>query len=369
MIDTITCPFCSLHCSGLHLEWDGDRLNTVSPACSKANKGFSRALTHATHPEGSPGIAEIITAIQPCIQGSQRLAVVLCSDLPQEAVPAALEFCQKHSAFLVTDDEFSGSILSLSVKETGILTASLGEIKSRVDQIICCGKDTLQILPRLEEFLPAITSWNIRFLPDGSPLTTLQNLRLETEDQAANPVLDSESKPGLVLFNRSWLQEDLHTAEEFLHWLVDLNHGKRWYGLYAPPGPNSPGICNALLSAAGSPGCMHVSTTGIEYNPRQFQLQQLINDGWIDTCIIAGSPDLLSASQKIDLEKVATVLLSPEPVDWQPDVYLPVARAGVDCAGTMQRLDYLPIRLQPLTTTSRVPVETVLHSLAGGAAA
>jgi formylmethanofuran dehydrogenase subunit B len=365
LAETVTCPFCSLHCTGLHLEWDGDRLNTVWPACVKAEKGYRHALTHATFAESAPGLAETVSAVQPLLHQSQRLAVVLCSDLPQEVVPAAVAFCKKQSAFLVTDDEFTGSILSLAVKEAGVLSASLGELRDCISQVVCCGRNILQTLPRLEEFLPVLGSGQVQFLPEGRPLIALQNLRLEIRAQSTS----LSHQQGVVLFDRNWLQEDLHTTAELLGWLADLNGGQRWYGLYAPPAANSLGICNALITAAGCPGNMHLSPAGIEYDPRQFQLHQLISSGWIDTCLIAGSPDLLSASLKKDLEKVTTILLNPEPADWEPTLTLPVARAGVDCTGTMQRLDYVPISLQPLASTSRLPIETVFHSLSGRAAA
>lgn len=369
MPETYTCPFCSLHCTGLHLEWDGDRLNTVFPACHKAETGYRNALTQSSIAENSPGITEIISALQPYLNNSQRMAVVLCSDLPQEAVPAALAFCQQRSAFLVTDDEFSGSILSLAMKKAGTLSASLGILRDCISQVICCGKDIFQSLPRLEKYLPAVSTGQVRFLQDDDPLATLQNLRLETAASAANMASNPVDHQGLVLFDKNWLQEDLHIAAELLHWLADLNRGQRWYSLYAPPAANSLGICNALLSTAGCPGNMHVSPDGIEYAPRLFQLHQLINNGWVDTCLIAGNPSLMPAALKEDLKKVTTILLSPEPAEWMPALNLPVARAGVDCAGTMQRLDQVPLRLQPLFTTSRVPVEAVFNSLTGRAAA
>ena len=368
MPETYTCPFCSLHCTGLHLEWDGDRLNTVFPACHKAETGYRNALTQSSIAENSPGITEIISAIQPYLNNSQRMAVVLCSDLPQEAVPAALAFCQQHSAFLVTDDEFSGSILSLAMKEAGTLSASLGILRDCINRVICCGGDILQTLPRLEKFVPAVNAGHVRFLEDDNPLAALQNLRLETGASAANMASNLDDQQGLVLFDKNWLQEDLHIAVELLHWLADLNRGQRWYSLYAAPAANSLGICNALLSTAGCPGNMHVSPAGIEYDPRQFRLHQLINNGWVDTCLIAGNPSLMPAALKEDLKKVTTILLSPEPTDLKPALTLPVARAGVDCAGTMQRLDQVPLRLQPLFTTSRVPVEAIFNSLTGRAA-
>jgi len=368
LAETYTCPFCSLHCTGLHIEWDGDRLNTVFPACHIAETGYRNGLSQASLSGNSPDISKIVSAIQPYLNTSQRMGVVLCSDLPQEVLPAALSFCQQRSAFLVTDDEFSGSILSLAMKEAGSLSASLGELHDCICQVICCGKDIFQSIPRLEEYLPAISTGQVRFLQDDNPLATLQNLRLETGANAANPVPNQVDQQGLILFDKSWLQEDLHIAAELLHLLADLNRGQRWYSLYAPPAANSLGICNALLSTAGCPGNMHISSEGIEYAPRLFQLHQLINSGWIDTCLIAGNPSLLPASLKEDLGKVSTILLSPEPADWMPALNLPVARAGVDCTGTMQRLDQVPLRLQPLFTTSRVPVEAVFNSLTGRAA-
>lgn len=369
MPGTYTCPFCSLHCSGLHLEWDGDRLNTVYPACHKAVKGYRVALNQSSLAENSPGISEIISTIQPLLNKSQRMAVVLCSDLPQEAVPAALAFCQQHSAFLVTDDEFTGSILSLAMKEGGSLSASLGVLRYCVNRVIYCGGDILKALPRLDEFVPAVNSGHARFLEDDNPLAVLQNLRLQTAASAANLESTPGDQQGLVLFDKNWLQEELHIAAELLHWLADLNRGQRWYSLYASPAANSLGICNALLSATSCPANMHCTPAGIEYDPRQFRLHQLINSGWIDTCLIAGNPELLPVSLKEDLQKVTTILLSPEPVDWQPALTLPVARAGIDCAGIMQRLDHVPLRIQPVISTSRVPVETVFHSLAGRASA
>ena len=253
--------------------------------------------------------------------------------------------------------------MSLAMKQAGFLSASLGELRRGISQVICCGKDSLQLLPRLKDYLPVLGSGNVHILAGSNPMETLQNLRLITiKAKNANLEPVTQGLPGLVLFDRNWLQEDPHIATELFLWLADLNQGQRWYALYIPPAPNSTGVCNALLTATGFTG-------SIEYNPRMFQLQQLVEKGWIDTCIIAGNPGLLSASLLTSLEKITTILFSPEPPEWKPTISIPVARAGVDSAGIMQRLDYLPFALQPLITSSRPVVEAVLHSSAGRAAA
>ena len=341
----------------------------VSPGCELAEREYRKSLRQAVLVNTNPATPQVFSSIQSLLHASKQAAVVLCSDLHQEVVPAAVSFCKRHSAFLLTDNAFTDSSLSLAVKQAGFISASLGELRSGISQVICCGKDSLQMLPRLKEFLPVLGSGNVQILPESNPLDTLQNLRLETltnKTKNANLAQGAVDLPGLVLFDRNWLQEDLHIATELLLWLAELNQGQRWYALYIPSAPNSMGICNALLASAGCPGSMLFSAEGIGYNPRMFQMQQLVENGWVDTCIIAGNPDLLPASVLTSLERINTILLSPVPPDWKPAISIPVARAGVDCTGIMQRLDHIPLPLFPLVRTSRLTIEEVLTTLTVG---
>jgi formylmethanofuran dehydrogenase subunit B len=300
-------------------------------------------------------------------RGSMRKLVVLCSDLYQEAVESAVQFARKQNAILVCEEDFSGSILSLAMKQAGLLSATLGEMKQVVQQIVCCTKNFSDSLPRFADFLGHQLLNQAVYLPAEHTLETFQRLRLKQEPlpeglHEINQKIQT-ADCGLVLFNKDWLGEDPQITTELLLWLSELNAGKRWYGLAIPPAANSPGIVESLLSLTGYPGNIRFQPDGVHYDPRAICLRRLLQNSQIDICYFLGTPQFISNENYRQLEKLPTIVLGPSLPKWKSAIWLPTAQAGIDCTGTTLRLDGVPVTFEPITSNHRQTIEDLLREI------
>jgi formylmethanofuran dehydrogenase subunit B len=298
-------------------------------------------------------------------RGSTRKLVILCSDLHQEAVESAVQFARKQKAILVCEEDFSGSILNLAMKQAGLLSATMGEIKQAVKQIICCAKSFPDSLPRIADFLGQLLTDQAIYLPAEHTLEILQRLRLKQESlpeglREIYPKIQT-AECGLVFFDKDWLGENLQITTEFLLWLSELNTGKHWYGLTIPPAANSLGITESLLVLTGYPGNRCFQPDGVHYDPRTNYLSRLLQNSQIDICYFLGTPQLLSNEDQRQLEKFPTIVLGPFLPEWKSAIWLPTAQAGIDCAGTTLRLDGVPVAFEPITANHRQTIEDLLR--------
>jgi len=298
-------------------------------------------------------------------RGSARKLVILCGNLYQEAIENAVKFARKQNAILVCEEDFSGSILSLVMKQTGLLSATLGEMKQVVQQIVCCTKSFPDSLPRIANFLGYQLLNQAVYLPVEHTLEILQKLRLKQEllperlFEINQKIQTSEC--GLVLFDKDWLEEDPQITTELLLWLNELNAGKHWYGLIIPPAANSLGIVERLLDLTGYPGNIRFQSDSVHYHPRTGCLRRLLHNSQVDICYILGTPQFLSEEDYRQLEKFPTIVLGPTFPKWKSSIWLPTAQAGIDCTGTALRLDGVPVTFEPITDNHRQTIEDLLQ--------
>ncbi|MEN6435526.1 MAG: hypothetical protein ABFD58_06880 [Anaerolineaceae bacterium] len=367
-LKAVSCPFCSLHCADLHLHFDGDRLVQVSPACSMAQKMYSVALDALAASKNLSSDREISQAVAWTRESSHKM-VILCGDLHQEAVECAVQFARRQKATLVCEEDFTGSSLSLAMKQAGLISATLGELKKAVQQIICCTKDVHNSLPRIADFLGQQLINQAVYLSSEHALDAIRRMRLKQET-LPDELLEIQNKIqavecGLLLFDRDWLEGDHQIAAELLLWLGELNIEKRWYGLAIPPAANSFGVVESLLSLTGYPGNMRFQSDGVKYEPRTCTLSWLLQNAHIDLCYFLGTPHFLT-EKMLDLSgEIPTLVLGPNPPEGKNAVWLPAALAGIDCAGSSLRLDGLPVVFQPVSTSHRHPIEDVLRKING----
>jgi formylmethanofuran dehydrogenase subunit B len=298
-------------------------------------------------------------------RGSSRKLVVLCGDLHQEAVESAVQFARKQNAILVCEEDFTGSTLSLAVKQAGLLSATLGEIKQSVQQIVCCTKGFPDTLPRLADFLGHQLIDQAVFLPKEHTLETIQRFRLK-EETLPEGLCEVQQKVqiaerGLVFFDKEWLDEDPQIATELLLWLAELNTGRHWYGLPILPAANSLGVVESLLGLTGYPGNMRFQPDGVHYEPRTCSLSKLLLNSQIDICYFLGTPRSLSEELHDQLEKLPTIVIGPSSPKWKSAIWLPAAQVGIDCRGTSLRLDGVPVAFEPVASSQRQTVEDILR--------
>ncbi len=194
------------------------------------------------------------------------------------------------------------------MKQTGYLSATLGEIKQVVDQLVICGQGVADSLPRLSDFIGDELLTHAVLLPSKNTLNTIQSLRLKNSPES--PALAGSIQKiqdavcGMVLFDKDWLENDQQSVLELLSWLADLNGEKIWYAAYVPPSPNSIGVVEKLLSMTGRPGSIRFSQSGVQYSSRINRLEWLVEHNQMDTCFILGTPQNFPKEIYSYLEKI-----------------------------------------------------------------
>jgi len=367
-----TCPFCSLHCADLRLSIDEGRLTRLSPQCEFGMRNYTRVLRSiAVGDEYSIPTNQFTQALT-ILESARRLLVVLSADVPDVAVEGALRIVRKYHGVLSVEDETLNN-LNISMKEVGGFSATLGELKE-VEMVFICGAEPKHSHPRLAEFLSRCAIDNSLIISPLESFETIRQLRLVLADetpevpQKYRKTMDAmrSASTGVIFVDSSFLQAGEPTARELLLWLRDLNRCGRWYGQYLPIGANSVVVAETLLSTGGIAGGLFSGEDFEEISPRCWKTSKLINDGWMDACLFVGNPSTLVENFAIRLQGVNTILIDPIQPSWKPAVWLPVTQVGVDAAGSMARLDGVPLLLEQFVESGRPTIQTLLVGLLEG---
>jgi formylmethanofuran dehydrogenase subunit B len=374
LFEPATCPFCSLHCDDLRLETEAGRLVRCEPACARASAGYERTQgvsSPLTASDGSPDLPSALRTAAAWLDAACQPLIVLAGDVDLETARAAVALARSRSALLAVDDRNAGSWLSLAMKSAGLLSATLGELRAHAGQLILCGFDPQQDQPRFWDFLTPDQKATAILIDTPDPLDAVRRLRLALRPEGpatgdpwsgvARKIAAATS--GAVLFGVAWLQSGIPLVTELLLWLVELNAAACWYGFPVVPEPNCVGLSETLLTETGYPGNVRFSHGQVEYAPFELQIEPLVVREQIDAVVLVGSPRF---PQPAAMAQVKSIQVNPEPPEGQRDLWFPCARPGVDAAGGMLRLDGVPVRLQPVTTSERPAASEILAGLAKG---
>jgi formylmethanofuran dehydrogenase subunit B len=379
LFEPATCPFCSLHCDDLRLDMKPGHVVACTPVCGRAAAGY----------EKKPGGLRPLTALGKSLDRLSALRtaaawldnacqplVVLAGDVDLETARASIRLARSRSAILTLDDRNAASSLSLAMKSAGLLSGTLGELRARAGQLVLLGGlDLEQDQPRFWSFLTADQKASAIHIDAPDPLDTIRHLRLtlrpksqasrETLTRAAQKINAAPS--GAVLIGEAWLQSGTPLLTELLLWLADLNADACWYGFPVIPESNRFGLAETLLTETGYPGNVRYLHGRAQYAPLELQVETLVRGGLVDAVILVGSWPGPEASWLAGLAQAKSIQVSPEPPEGRRDLWFPSARAGVDAAGGMLRLDGVPVRLQPVLASQRPLAAELLAGLGEGA--
>ena len=371
-VQPVTCPFCSLLCNDLRLIFDEGSLAAFSPACSLGEAGFRLAVAGSTYEEPTQVVQETsLRTARTWLREARQPLVLLSGIVDGKAISAAVRLAKRFSAILVCDEDWSGSLLGLSAQKAGLLTDTLRDLRSQA-LVVLCGVDPARTHPRLGEVLERDLLTDSLRLDPPDPMEAVRWLRVANSGTveclpawcaAANARIEAASS-GLVVFGLDWLKAGSPFTTELLLWLNDLNREKHWYALYLAPAPNSAGVVETLLSETGFPGNLRFGLGETDFSPRTLRAENVIQQGGADLYILAGQPGTISKKTLSLLSQSRTILFDAERPAWNPPIWLPSSRAGVGGSGRFQRLDGVPIELQPVLPSRRRSMKDLLLELA-----
>ncbi len=354
-----TCPACGLLCDDIRIEGA-----TAHNACAKGIAFFSQAIAHpqplvngkpATLEDAVKRAAEILSkSHQPAIAG-------LSTDI--HGMRALTPLATRLKADLQHINQASLQRNMQAMQSVGWFTTTLSEVKNRADVIVCIGTDIVTHNPRFfERFVwvqdAMFTGPNARKIIyfGGEKLDTapgregawsfpsraadLPDILAALNALLLNKPLKADTAAGIAMADLQKLAETLKQAKyAVLAWAakdLDFPHAS----LAVQQINNIVGTLNQTTRAAGLPLGGSDGDYSIN-NVHAWQTGKVLPD------LQDAKPDVqvwvnsFNADAPPSFCHTPTIVLGNANIPWgsHADVFIPIATPGLDCNGTMMRVD------------------------------
>jgi len=405
VIADATCTFCGCTCDDIDLTVAGDHIVSARHACAMGEAWF---LSHAVDSgpscrvEGQPATIET---------GLERAAQILTSaryplifglhDTTCEAQRAATAVADWIGGTIDTPTSSEHGPTGVSFQGVGEVTSSLGEVANRSDLVLFWGTNPAVSLPRhfsrysLEPkgmFVPrgradrtcvvvdvaktetaehADLFLQIKPGSDFEALWVLRALALGVELEAARVAEDTgvtlaewqnliermkQARFGVMFYGRglSLTRGRYLNTEALLALVRDLNSYTRFVARSMRGRGNAGGADNVLAWTTGFPFGVNLSRGYPRFNPGEFTASEILARGEADAALIVGSRSLenLSHAARRHLATIPTVVVDPAgPTLESATVAFTTATCGIHTAGTVYRMDDVPLPLRPSLTS------------------
>lgn len=392
---SLTCPFCGLLCDDLSVGLDaGGALESLTPACPRAEAGFRQALAGQASAQLAGAPATLGQAVAAAAQELARARRPLIAGLQADvaAVRAALDLAERCRGVVDYADEGLWRNLE-PAQEAGWIATSLSETRNRADLIVVVGARLFERYPRFAERVLAGASlfeheravvllgdWDAAAPPAGlNPVETIAMAPERLDDAIGllrvlcrgGPVPNRAAATGalerlaqrlrsaqypVVVWDAGELDGPL-SAEGLFSLVRELGAGRRAAGL--------------PLAGADAIGALQVAAwrTGFaprtafrpepEYDPWRHASARLLADAAVDALLWLAVFD--PAATPPDTDRPTVVLGHPAMrFERPPAVFIPVGVPGVDHAGELFRSDGLALPLRAARRGNAPPAAEVL---------
>jgi formylmethanofuran dehydrogenase subunit B len=388
-----TCPACGLLCDDVLLENKQNKLQVLNNNCIKSAAFFAQSLDESLN-KTSPKIAGKSASLQQAImhaakllkQAKKPLFTGLSTDI--SGFRALYNLSQKTNGNLQHMHAQSTARNMKVLQSTGWQTTTLTEVKNRADVIVCIGSDIVSHHPRFFErfiqqdgmFIDA-KQRELIFIGENLSLKKLKKDALEAASLLVCRVADlpevtlvlralvtgkklkAATVAGVKVADLQAVADKLKNAKyAVLAWVAkDLNFP--YAELTIQNMTETVAILNNTTRAAGLP--LGGSDGDTSANNANTWLSGLaLNDHEIEhDCVVwvnSFSPE--KSPQKSDKPLIVLGNINNQ-FEQVPDVFIPIATPGLDCSGTLFRVDssvILPlkkVRENNLPTLSEIVTE------------
>jgi formylmethanofuran dehydrogenase subunit B len=403
VIENFACMACACVCDDLRVTVADDRIARAEGACRLAEPWL---VSRNTVDEP---VCEIQQQPVPLEKALDRAAQILqAADYPliyglsqctTEGQRASVLLAERLGAVIDTSASVCHAPSVVAQQLVGKVTCTLGEIRNRADCIIFWGSDPLVSHPRHTErysihakgrFLPRGRSDRFVVVADttrtasaaeadlfvpiepGRHFEALSELRARllgvqpdgripagSPSPAMAELIDrmKRAKYGAFLFGVDLARGEAGhcNVAALLQLVADLNGGARWCAMRMRVQGNVVGADSVLAWQTGYPFAVNMARGYPRYNPGEYSVHSILERKEADACLIVGSETLgwFSAEALEYLRQIRTVVLDAPgaTVAVDPEVRFRIATAGIDEAGTVYRMDGVPI-----------PVKAVLYA-------
>jgi len=401
IVSDATCTFCGCVCDDMELTVEGTRITKAKNACVLGKAWFFNHhiedRPEATI-EGRPASYEEAFEVAADILLSARYPVTYgLSDTTCEAQRVALAITDWIGGTVDTTTSVCHGPSGMAFQGVGEVTCSLGEIKNRADFLIFWGGNPAESHPRHftkyslmpeGEFLPngrkdrtavlidvrktksakAVDyflqikprsdfelAWALRALAKGlsvdASIEETTGIPLATLEEVMDGM--KKAKFGAILFGMGLtMTRGKHiNSEAVLSLARDMNRHTRWVAKPMRGHGNVTGADNVVSWTTGYPFGVNLSRGYPRFNPGEWTTSDLLGRGEADAALIVASDPMSNFSQpaREHLARIKSVVLDPKlsetakvaTVAFTTSVY------GINTAGTVYRMDDIPIYLRP----------------------
>lgn len=397
-----TCTACGCVCDDIDLTVQGDRIVAAERACSLGNRWF---LEHTTPDRpaclihGQPASVEAGIEKAAQILASAKYPLVYgLSDTTSEAQRVAVGIADWIGGCLDTTTSVYQGPSGMAFQGVGEVTCSLGEVRNRGDLIIFWGTDPAESHPR--HFSKYSLYPKGLFVPNGRADRTCVVVDVRKSKSADDADLFLQIKPGCD-FEALWILRALamgieidpatvvaETGQPLSVWqdlitrMKAAKFGVIFYGLGVTMSRGKHSNCDAILALTrdmnkytrfvsranrghgnvsgadnvvtwrtGYPYAVSLSRGYPRFNPGEYTAADVLARKEADAALIVASDPLASFSQpaREHLASIPFIALDPKSTSTMQAaaVAFTVATAGINTAGTVYRLDDVPIPLRP----------------------
>jgi formylmethanofuran dehydrogenase subunit B len=402
-VENVACTVCGCVCDDLRITMDGGRITRAEGACHLAEPWFLQQDTR------QPPVAEIDgqavdmgAALDRAADILRRARAPLVYGLSRSSTrgqQAAVALADRLGATIDTTASLGHAPAVMALQEVGEATCTLGEVRGRADLVLFWGSNPVESHPRhlerysadpVGEFLPRGRAERTLVVVDVKPTETaaradvlvqvapgqdfevLWTLRGLLRGQQPEPgtalgapleVLQDliermkRCRCGIVFFGLGLSQTRLgqRSVEALLHLVTDLNATTRFYVRRMRVSGDVAGADSVLAWQTGYPFSVNLARGYPRYNPGEWTAHNMLRGGEVDACLLVGSHGVrrFTPEAVTQLRRLPTIVLdAPNMASLvPPTVRFTTAIPGVHQAGTVYRMDEVPVPLRVLLPT------------------
>lgn len=401
VISDATCTFCGCVCDDMELTVEGDRITKAKNACVLGKAWFFNHhiedRPEATIDGQSVSYEEAIEKAADVLLNAQYPITYGLSDTTCEAQRTAVAITDWVGGTVDTTTSVCHGPSGMAFQGVGEVTCSLGEIKNRADYLIFWGGNPAESHPR--HFTKYSLMPKGEFVPNGRKDRTavLIDVRKTKSSKAADIFLqlkprsdfelawalrglaagveinpDIEHKTGISLEQLTEVMDGMKAAkfgailfgmgltmtrgkhinsEAVLALARDMNKHTRWVAKPMRGHGNVTGADNVVSWQTGYPFGVNLGRGYPRFNPGEFTTSDTLARGEADAALIVASDPMSNFSQpaREHLAKIPVIVLDPKLSETAKiaKVAFTTATYGINTAGTVYRMDDVPIPLRP----------------------
>jgi formylmethanofuran dehydrogenase subunit B len=411
----VPCTVCGCVCDDLTLDIENGQVTRADRACNLATAWFD-AFNNAPPPVTTlngrdASYSDALGAAADILRQSKAPLIYGLSRSSTPGQRAAVELAEQLGATIDTTASVCHGPSIVAIQQVGESTCTLGEVRHRADLVIFWGADPVQSHPRHFErysvdppgdFLPngradrtvvVIDSqrtetadradyfyqvadgrdfemiWALRLLLQGKPLDHDPGCGVPIEQLQQLADRMKSCRYGSVFFGMRLAQSDLGhaTVAGLLQLVTELNAHTRFTARRLRIPGDVSGADSVLCWQTGFPFAVNFSRGYPRYSPNEYAADDLLARGEVDACLLVGGETVptFSPAAGNHLSRIPTILLDyphARPA-FAPTIRFTTAVYGLHAAGTIYRMDEIPLPLRKLCDTYLPTDEQILRNL------